>query len=83
MLGDPEPPEGSLEALADALAGRDDPGSLFHLGHLKIRMRDFEGAARVFDGLRALTPDIEAEAAWAQARYLADGARLATRRLWG
>ena len=76
VMQDPRPPAGSLEALERALAEREDPGSLFHLGHLKIRMRDYEGAARVFEGLRARMPDAEVDAAWAQARYLADGGRL-------
>lgn len=81
VLQDPNASEDTLEALADALAARvarrpHDGSSLFHLGHLKLRMRDFEGAAETLAALRALTPEAEVEAAWAQARYLADGGRL-------
>ena len=81
VLQDPNASEDTLETLADALSGRlarrpHDGSSLFHLGHLKLRMRDFEGAAETLAALRALTPEAEVEAAWAQARYLADGGRL-------
>ena len=81
VLRDPNASEDTLEALADALSARlgrrpHDGSSLFHLGHLKLRMRDFEGAAETLAALRTLTPEAEVEAAWAQARYLADGGRL-------
>ena len=81
VLQDPRASNDTLEELADALrarlARRPDSGSaLFHLGHLKIRMRDFEGAAETLSALRARGPEAEVEAAWAQARYLADGGRL-------
>ena len=81
VLQDPNASEDTLETLADALSARlarrpHDGSSLFHLGHLKLRMRDFEGAAETLAALRALTPEAEVEAAWAQARYLADGGRL-------
>ncbi len=81
VLQDPQASGDTLEALADALAARlarrpEDGSALFHLGHLKIRMRDFEGAAETLSALRALGTEAEVEAAWAQARYLADGGRL-------
>ena len=80
-LEDPHASEGSLEVLQDALLARlgrrpHDGASLFHLGHLQIRMRDYERAAENFSRLRALTPEPEVDAAWAQARYLADGGRV-------
>lgn len=80
-LEDPHASEGSLEVLQDALVARlgrqpRDGASLFHLGHLRIRMRDYEGAAESFSRLRDLTPEPEVDAAWAQARYLADGGRV-------
>ena len=80
-LEDPHASEGSLEALRDALLARigrrpHDAASLFHLGHLRIRMRDYEGAADTFSRLRDLAPEPEVDAAWAQARYLADGGRV-------
>lgn len=80
-LEDPHASEGSLEVLQVALLARlgrrpHDGASLFHLGHLRIRMRDYEGAAETFSRLRALTPEPEVDAAWAQARYLADGGRV-------
>lgn len=80
-LEDPHASEGSLEVLRDALVARlgrqpRDGASLFHLGHLRIRMRDYEGAAESFSRLRELTPEPEVDAAWVQARYLADGGRV-------
>ena len=80
-LEDPHASEGSLEVLEDALMARlgrrpEDGASLFHLGHLRIRMRDYEAAADTFSRLRALTPEPGVDAAWAQARYLADGGRV-------
>ena len=81
ILEDPQASEGSLEVLRDALVARierrpQDGASLFHLGHLRIRMRDYEGAAETFSRLRDLAPEPEVDAAWAQARYLADGGRV-------
>lgn len=80
-LEDPHATEGSLAVLRDALAARlgrrpHDAASLFHLGHLRIRMRDYEGAAETFSRLRDVAPEPEVDAAWAQARYLADGGRV-------
>lgn len=80
-LEDPHATEGSLEMLRDALLARlgrrpHDGASLFHLGHLRIRMRDYEGAADTFSRLRDVAPEPEVDAAWAQARYLADGGRV-------
>ena len=77
----PHASERSLEVLRDALVARlgrqpHDGASLFHLGHLRIRMRDYEGAAESFSRLRDLTPEPEVDAAWTQARYLADGGRV-------
>ena len=82
ILRDSNPPQGTLAELDAALTARvarrpEDRDSLFHLGHLKVRRQDFQGAARIFARLRESTgADPEIEASWAQARYLADGGRI-------
>lgn len=77
LLAASEPEQ--LTALAGALAARTrrqpkDADGWFHLGHVRLRQREFDGAARAFAALHELTGTNEqVDLAWAQARYLADG----------
>ena len=72
-----------LTALASALAARTrrDPKDVdgwFHLGHVLLRQREFDGAAQAFAALHDLTgANEQVDLAWAQARYLADGGAIA------
>ena len=70
------PPQ--LAELIDALAARtrrqpEDGDAWFHLGHARMRLGDYNGAAQAFASLRAITgPNEQVDLAWVQARYLAD-----------
>ena len=81
LLAASEPEQ--LTALAGALAARTrrqpkDADGWFHLGHVRLRQREFDGAARAFATLHELTgANEQVDLAWAQARYLADGGAVA------
>lgn len=70
------PPQ--LAELIDALAARtrrqrEDGDAWFHLGHARMKLGDYNGAAQAFASLRAITgPNEQVDLAWVQARYLAD-----------
>lgn len=72
-----------LADLALALAARtrrapQDADAWFHLGHVRLRQREFDAAAQAFSALHDLTGANErVDVAWAQARYLADGGAIA------
>lgn len=75
LAADAEPQQ--LAELIDALAARTrrqpkDGDAWFHLGHARLRQEDFDGAARAFAALHALTgANEQVDLAWVQARYLA------------
>lgn len=75
LLAAAEPPQ--LAALESALAARarrqpEDADAWFHLGHARLRQRDFEGAAAAFASLHALVgAQMAVDVAWARASYLA------------
>lgn len=81
LLAASEPEQ--LTALAGALAARTrrqpkDADGWFHLGHVRLRQREFDGAARAFATLHELAgANEQVDLAWAQARYLADGGAVA------
>ena len=81
LLAASEPEQ--LTVLAGALAARTrrqpkDVDGWFHLGHVRLRQREFDGAARAFATLHELTgANEQVDLAWAQARYLADGGAVA------
>ena len=72
------PPERLAELVA-ALAARtwrepEDGDAWFHLGHARLRQRDFDGAAAAFASLHSLVgAQLQVDIAWAQASYLAAG----------
>ena len=72
-----------LADLALALAARTrraprDADAWFHLGHVRLRQREFDGAAQAFAALHDLTgANEQVDLAWAQARYLADRGAIA------
>ena len=72
------PPERLAELVA-ALAARtwrepEDGDAWFHLGHARLRQRDFDGAAAAFASLHSLVgAQLQVDVAWAQASYLAAG----------
>lgn len=76
--GDPE----EIRRLESALAKRvvresDDANTWFLLGHLRMRAKDFRGAATAFAALHDKAgPNAEVDLAWVQASYLADGGKL-------
>lgn len=76
LASETAPPQ--LAELIDALAARtrrqpEDGDAWFHLGHARMRLGDYNGAAQAFASLRAITgPNEQVDLAWVQARYLAD-----------
>ncbi|MDE0450736.1 MAG: c-type cytochrome biogenesis protein CcmI [Gammaproteobacteria bacterium] len=65
----------SAEKALSARAGRnpEDVDTWFFLGHARMRLADYRGAEIAFAKLRDLAgPNEEADAAWAQASYLAE-----------
>ena len=72
-----------LAALVPALAARaerrpEDLNSWLHLASVRMRLLDYGGAADAFTAAHGLAgPDPQVDAAWAQARFLADGGVLA------
>ncbi|MCY3819149.1 MAG: c-type cytochrome biogenesis protein CcmI [Gammaproteobacteria bacterium] len=65
----------SAEKALSARAGRnpEDVDTWFFLGHSRMRLSDYRGAEIAFAKLRDLAgPNEEADAAWAQASYLAE-----------
>ena len=71
-----------MRALEDALdtrvaREREDVNSWFVLGHLRMQLEDYEGAADAFAALKDVAGPIpEVDVAWAQARYRADGGEM-------
>ena len=71
-----------MRALEDALESRlarevGDVNSWFVLGHLRMQLEDYEGAAEAFAALHDVAgPVAEVDVAWAQARYRADGGQM-------
>ena len=76
-----------MRALEEALESRlarevGDVNAWFVLGHLRMQLEDYDGAAEAFAALHDVAgPVAEVDVAWAQARYRADGGQmsLATR----
>ena len=60
-------------SLSTRVASRpDDHDSWFYLGHVRLQMADFDGAARAFKNVHELTgTNLELDVVWAQASYLA------------
>ena len=83
LLESPAAAAAELAAAEASLARRAarnpaDGNALFHQGHARFRMGDYAGAAAIFKTLHermGATPAVDA--AWAQARYLAAGGRVA------
>ena len=71
-----------MRALEDAVESRlarevGDVNSWFVLGHLRMQLEDYEGAAEAFAALHDVAgPVAEVGVAWAQARYRADGGQM-------
>lgn len=71
-----------MRALEDALQSRlarevGDVNSWFVLGHLRMQLEDYEGAAEAFAALHDVAgPIADVDAAWAQARYRTDGGEM-------
>ncbi len=71
-----------MRALEDALASRlarevGDVNSWFVLGHLRMQLEDYAGAADAFAALHDVAgPIVDVDVAWAQARYRADGGQM-------
>ena len=79
MGGDDRSEMRNLEgALEDRLAREgDDLNTWFLLGHLRMQLENYEGAADAFAGLHDVAgPIVEVDVAWAQARYRADGTEM-------
>ena len=79
MRGDDRSEMRTLEgALKDRLARKgEDLNTWFVLGHLRMRLEDYEGAAGAFAALHDVAGSIEdVDVAWAQARYRADGGEM-------
>ena len=83
LLESPSPAAAELAAAEASLARRAarnpaDGNALFHQGHARFRMGDYAAAAAIFKTLHermGATPAVDA--AWAQARYMAAGGRMA------
>ena len=83
LLESPAAGAAELAAAAASLARRAarnpaDGNALFHQGHARFRMGDYAAAAAIFQTLHermGATPAVDA--AWAQARYMAAGGRVA------